>query len=430
MNGALKGIRVIDYTQIVAGPFAGSLLSDMGADVIKVEPTWGEPQRESAPFIPNETRNYLALNRGKKSLPLNLKHHQGTEIFYKLVSTADVVIINSRPDVPPKLGIDYDSLKKINSKIIYCENSTYGNEGPMSHLPGSDLLSQAVGGLVTSDKKVQDGLPQFITASPVVDHATAFSMCWGVTTALYHREKTGNGQKIDTSLLGTVMGLLTPAFIEVDAVDKERVDKFINNLKISKENNESISKGIDLKNQDAGAFIGSYANNYYRIFHVKNGVIAVGILGNRVRKKFMDLLGINDFRLDPDFDSVNLDGWDTSDDLKVQEVFEKTQEKLNNYTITEILPKMHNAGIPAAEVLFTEETSRLEQVKANGLIVELEHSLAGKYRTVGPVLKMSETPLQAKLPSPALGEHTDEILLSLGYTDDQIVNFRNKQIIY
>ena len=144
----------------------------------------------------------------------------------------------------------------------------------------------------------------------------------------------------------------------------------------------------------------------------------------------MDLLGINDFRLDPDFDSVNLDGWDTSDDLKVQEVFEKTQEKLKNYTISEILPKMHNAGIPAAEVLFTEETSRLEQVKANGLIVELEHSLAGKYRTVGPVLKMSETPLQAKLPAPALGEHTDEILLSLGYTDDQIVNFRNKQIIY
>ena len=201
-------------------------------------------------------------------------------------------------------------------------------------------------------------------------------------------------------------------------------------MKISKENNESISKGIDLKNQDAGAFIGSYANNYYRIFHVKNGVIAVGILGNRVRKKFMDLLGINDFRLDPDFDSVNLDGWDTSDDLKVQEVFEKTQEKLKTYTISEILPKMHNEGIPAAEVLFTEETSRLEQVKANGLIVELEHSLAGKYRTVGPVLKMSETPLQAKLPSPALGEHTDEILLSLGYTDDQIVNFRNKQIIY
>jgi len=429
MNGALEGIRVIDYTQIVAGPFAGSLLSDMGADVIKVEPTWGEPQRESAPFIPNETRNYLALNRGKKSLPLNLKHAKGLEIFYKLVSTADVVIINSRPDVPAKLGIDYDSLKKINPKIIYCENSTYGNEGPMSHLPGSDLLSQAVGGLITSDKKIEDDLPQYITASPIVDHATAFAMCWGVTTALYHREKTGNGQKIDTSLLGTAMSLLTPAFIEVDAVDKERVDDFLKGLKKIKENNEPISMAIDLKKQDAGAFLGSYANNYYRIFHVKNGVIAVGILGNRVRKKFMDLLGINDFRLDPDFDSVNLDGWDTSDDLNVKKIFEETEEKLNNYTISEILPKMHDAGIPAAEVLFTEETSRLEQVKANGLMVELEHSLAGKYRTVGPVLKMSETPLVAKLPAPALGEHTDQILELLGYTVEDIEELRSNEVI-
>ena len=103
-----------------------------------------------------------------------------------------------------------------------------------------------------------------------------------------------------------------------------------------------------MKKQDAGAFIGSYANNYYRIFHVKDGVIAVGILGNRVRRKFMDLLGIDDFRLDPDFDTVNLDGWDTSDDLKVKKVYEETEEKLNNYTVSEILPKMHDAKIQAA----------------------------------------------------------------------------------
>ncbi|MBN19556.1 MAG: hypothetical protein CL758_08805 [Chloroflexi bacterium] len=430
MSGALEGIKVIDYTQIVAGPFAGSLLSDMGADVIKVEPTWGEPQRESAPFIPNETRNFLALNRGKKSLPLNLKHSKGLEIFYKLVLTADVVIINSRPDVPVKLKIDYESLKKINPKIIYCENSTYGTKGPMSHLPGSDLLSQAVGGLVASDKKVQNGLPQFITASPVVDHATGFAMCWGVTTALYHREKTGKGQKIDTSLLGTVMGLLTPAFVEVDVVDKDNIEKFINNLNVLKENNEPINKAMELKKQDAGAFIGSYANNYYRMFQVKDGVIAVGILGNRVRKKFMDLLGIVDFRLDSDFDVVNLDGWDTSDDLKVKKVYQETEEKLNGYKISEILPKMHAAGIPAAEVLFPEETSRLEQVKANGLMVELDHSLAGKYKTVGPVIKMSETPLVAKLPAPALGEHTDHILKSLGYNIDDIEVLRNEDTIY
>ena len=134
------GIKVIEFTQIIAGPFGGMLLSDMGAEVIKIEPLEGDPWRGHNEFLPNESRNFIGLNRGKRSLPLNIKDPEGLKIVHKLVETTDVVISNARPDVPKKLGIDYETLSKINPQIIYCDNTSFGRKGPDNWRPGYDLV--------------------------------------------------------------------------------------------------------------------------------------------------------------------------------------------------------------------------------------------------------------------------------------------------
>ena len=158
MPGPLEGIRVLDFTEIIAGPMAAMLLADMGADVIKVEPPWGEPWRLQSQVVPLEGKTYISLNRGKKSLPLDLTKPEAREIVYKLIPNIDVVIVNYRPDVPYNLGIDYETLSSINPRLVYVENTAYGRRGPHSQRPGYDIIIQALSGLMTGDGKILNGI--------------------------------------------------------------------------------------------------------------------------------------------------------------------------------------------------------------------------------------------------------------------------------
>ena len=207
MPGPLDGINILEFTQIIAAPFGGMLLSDMGANVIKVEPVEGEPWRLHSQFLPKESRTYMGLNRGKKSLPLNLKDPKAITILQKLINTIDVVIINARPDVPKRLGIDYEALSAINPQIIYCDNTAFGRKGPNSHRPGYDIVVQAVSGLLAADNKIADGIPQQVSATAVADYGTGIAIAWSICAALFSRERTGKGQKIDTTLLGTALAM-------------------------------------------------------------------------------------------------------------------------------------------------------------------------------------------------------------------------------
>ena len=191
MAGPLDGVKVLEFTEIIAGPFGGMLLSDMGAEVIKVEPPWGEPWRFLEEVVPNEGRTYIALNRGKRSLPLDLTTKEGQEIVYKLVSGMDVVIINARPDVPYKLGINYELLSEINPQLIYCENTAFGSKGPHSSQSGYDIVVQAMTGLIASEGNILDGIPQQVRSTPLTDFATGVAIAWAICAALYHRERSG-----------------------------------------------------------------------------------------------------------------------------------------------------------------------------------------------------------------------------------------------
>ncbi|MDP6402857.1 MAG: CoA transferase [SAR202 cluster bacterium] len=419
MPGPLDGIKILEFTEIVAGPYSGMLLSDMGADVIKVEPPWGEPQRTSREMLPKESRYFIGLNRGKRSLPLDLTRAEGREILYRLVPETDAVIINARPDVPRSLGIDYETLSAKNPRLIYCEITAFGREGPDRNRPGYDIVVQAMTGLMASEGKVVDGVPQFIVSSALVDHAAGVSMAWGVCAALYHRERTGKGQKIEISLLGTALGLQTPRFTQVEETDEQSRADFLELLGQLRER----GAGYEEINEYYRAETIWVGNIYYRAFQASDGVLAVGCLSDPLRKKLLDVLGLKDIRFEPGYDPE-------SEEARVfgRRLVERAEQVFRGKTVDEWLGAFDEVGVPAGPLRFTEELVDDEQVKANNLVVDLEHSLAGKIKMFGPVLKMSQSPLKAQRASPALGEHTQEILKELGYSTEEIQRFKELKI--
>src|SRR5437867_236229 len=197
-SGPLTGIRVLEFSQIIAGPLGCQLLSDLGADVIKVEPPQGEPWRLSAPFMPFESKTFQSLNRGKKSLAIDLAAPEAQEAIHRLVLGVDVVVINYRPDVAGRLAIDYDTLSAIKPSVIYVENTAFGRRGELSQRPGYDIVAQAISGLIAYVGKVdENGAP--LVPPPFADVTTGYAIATGVCAALFHRAQTGQGQKVETS---------------------------------------------------------------------------------------------------------------------------------------------------------------------------------------------------------------------------------------
>lgn len=421
MAGPLEGIKVLEFTQIIAGPFGGMMLADMGADVIKVEPVEGEPWRVALEFIPGESKTYMSLNRGKRSLPLDLTKPEAVEIVREMIREIDVVVINARPDVPDKLGIDYETLSAINPRLIYCDNTAFGRSGPDSYRPGYDLIIQAMSGLMAAEGKIRDGVPQLITSTAVADFATGIAVAWGVCAALFHRERTGQGQKVETTLLGTALGVQTGSFMEIDAFDAERRAEFLAVLNAMRESGASYEEMHEQYVQIVSPWRGG--NIYYRTYQARDGALAVACLSDRLRKRVADVLGIDDPRFSPGFDP-----FDEETIAHSEELVKQAEELFRERTVDEWLETFDSVGVPAGPVRYIQELLEDEQVQANGLSVELEHTLAGPVKMVGPIINMSETPLEARSASPALGEHTDDILASMGYSQDEIAALKSNGV--
>ncbi len=416
MAGPLEGIRVLDLTEIIAGPVAAMYLADMGADVIKVEPPWGEPWRQQALIAPMEGRNYIALNRGKKSLPLDLTKPEAREIIYKLTPSMDVVVVNYRPDVPYKLGVDYETLSAINPRIVYCENTAYGRRGPDSARPGYDIIIQGLSGLLAGNRHIQDGLPQSVSASALADHSTGLAMAWGVCAALYARERTGKGQKVEATLLATALALQSMRHTQIEKVDQEPRQQFLEDIAVLREAGrpypEVFARYEAHRQRPPG-------NIYYRTFQTKDNVITVACLSDVLRKKMADALDLYDIRFEPGYDPFSERAIKFGDELNA-----KAEALFLTKTTSEWIAHLDRVGVPCGPVLFVEELVEHPQVQANEMVVELQHSKVGPVKMFGPILRMSETPLKAKSAAPAMGEHTDEVLRSLGYAAEDIARLR------
>ena len=280
MAGALEGVRVLDCTQIIAGPLAGSLLTEMGADVVKVEPLEGEPWRLQAEIIPKESRGYHTVNRGKRGITLDMKSADSRPIREALIRWADVLLTNYRPGVPEQLGIDYETAKAIKPDIIYCENTAFGKKGPDAFRRGYDIVAQAMSGVTTSNPNLnEDGLPQQVGFAPS-DVVTGVAMAWAITAALYHKARTGEGQAINSSLL--LSGLFIQAGAkEIVAMDGEVRAHRLSLLEAARARGANMGEII----AERRALMPELGGNiYYRPYQTADGYIVVGCLGPLPRR--------------------------------------------------------------------------------------------------------------------------------------------------
>ena len=427
MAGPLQGIRVIEFSQIIAGPVSGVLLSDLGADIIKVEPPWGDPWRGgSAPINATESKGFIAVNRGKRSVCLDLGSEEGQSIVHKLVSQADVVTVNNRADVLDALKIDYDSLRKVKPDLVYSEITAFGREGPYAGNPGYDLLMQGLTGVMAAegsldgyrsgDLKMNEGVPRYLTVMPMVDYATGYSVVQSVCAALFHRERTGQGQKIETSLFANALTIQGLSLTQVENAPSPSFDFVQNELPLLRE------AGLTYQEIDAiyrerrpipfGAFI------YYRSYQTADQVITLGCLSEPLRKKAADCLGVHDIRFDEDHDPTAEESVKFAIDLA-----HRVEEMIKQKPAEEWLKVFHAAGVPAAPLLYVEEMIDHPQSVATGMIMEQQHPVGGRVRYSSPLSKWSETKPDPVRISPARGEHTREVLSEFGYTDDEIEAF-------
>ena len=422
MPGALDGIKVLEVTQIIAGPMCGVMLSDLGADVIKIESKAGDGMRLLGQFVPHESKGFHVFNRGKRGMVLDLQQADGQAVVHRLIREMDVFLINARPGVPQRLGIDYESLRAHNPNLIYLENTAYGPTGPSAHRAGADIIAQAYSGLMAGDEKFDEhGGPNLITATTPADFAAAFNSAIAVCAALFHRERTGAGQKIDTSLLAAAMMLQNAFSSRLPASDAIMLDPMLANLTAVRERGGSYRELVGARG-GLRALIGGAFLLYYGGYQTSDGAIMLGCVTPANRHQVRNALGLeagDDPTDDGDFNPLA----DGSSEL-VDRVRATIAERFAADTTENWVARLDAAGAPAAQVNIPEEMIDDPQVQAIELMVELEHRLTGPETMVGPAFRMSATPPAAQDSSPPLDGDTDDILREYGFSDDNIAAMR------
>ena len=397
MELPLTGIRVLDVSRILAGPFCTMILGDLGAEIIKVEmPKIGDGSRAwGPPFIKGESAYYLSINRNKKSITINLKHPKGREIIYKLAEKSDVFIENFRPGVTERLGISYEDIRKINPKIIYCSISGFGQTGPYRDKRAYDLLIQAMSGFMGITG--EPNRPPVRIGVAIMDLGAGMYAAISILAALRARERTGRGQKIDISLLDTGISWLTYMAMNYFATGR-------NPKKMGSAHPNLVP---------------------YQCFEDKNGrYFAVAVGNDEHWKRLCIALGRNEWIDDPKY-VTNAKRVENRDELvkTLADIF-KTK------TRDEWLKLLEEHGVPCAPVYEVSEALSNPQVLHREMVIEVDHPTIGKLKQLGTPMKFSETKCQIRYPPPLLGQHTEEILKELlGYSDEEIEKLRLEGVI-
>ncbi len=373
---ALEGLKVLDLTSALNGPFCTTMLADHGADVIKFEPPAGEQCRTWGPLDEKsgESGFYAFLNRNKKGCTLNLKNEKAREMFYELVKDADAVVENYRPGVTKKLGVDYETLKKINPRLIYASGSGFGQYGPISHRPCYDIVAQSMGGMVNLTG-YKDAPPVKVGPS-VADHVAGIYLCVGFLLALYHREKTGEGQQVDVSMMDTIFTLLENSIVKttMQGIIPERQGNI----------DPSISP--------------------FDIFPTSDGYVALGVGNDKLFRTFCDVIGRPELVEDPLY---------LTNDLRCQNYENGLQQLITEWTKqhtkAELEEIFDEAGIPCGPVLNMKEAIEHPQIQAREMMVHMEHPTIGEMYFQGCPVKLSKTPPSIDTPAPLLGQHNQEV---------------------
>jgi len=411
-DGPLRGIRVLEFSQIIAGPVAGIHLSDLGADVVKVEPLYGEDRRNSGAVVPNEGKYFQSLNRGKRSLTLDLAHPSAREVLRRIVPHFDVVVSNYRFGVAERLGIDYASLRTLRSDVICASVTGFGEGGPHARRAGSDIVAQAYSGMMAAEGKIDEhGAPEWLAATPFIDRASGIAAAMAICAALFERERTGRGQEIQLSLLQTSLDLMSNKVMREPVHDATGRDPMVARIA---ERRAAGAPYRELLDQRGNVRLTSH-RLFYCGYDTAAGAIVLGAVTQQNRDNIRRILDLRDETDSPDFDAAALDS-----DARVEAWKAEIQAKLMARTAAEWESIFVEAGVPASTVQFAEEMSDDDQVVAMGMMTPLEHSVTGAQRVVSPLARMSVTPVAARMPAPALGEHSAAVLAECGLSEEEI----------
>lgn len=393
---ALEGIRVLDLTRALAGPFCTLMLGDNGADVIKVEiPGTGDDTRKwGPPFIGEESAYYLSINRNKRSLTLNLQDAQAKEVFMKLAKDTDVVVENFTPGVMGRFGLDYDAVKAVNPKVVYCSISGFGQDGPYRNRPAYDQIMQGVGGLMSITGE-PDGEPQKIGIA-VTDIGAGMWSAFAIMAALHYREKSGEGQYIDISMLDAQVAWLT------------------------------YQAAFFFANGEAPKRMGAAHPTLvpYQAFMCNDGkYINVAVGSERIWERFCKGMGREDLKDHPDYatNSVRVNNRGA--------IVSMLQEIFLTRPVAEWVEDLQAANVPCGPINDLADVFADPQVLARNMYLEMPHPTLGSIKQTGLPIKFSLTPGGLDRHPPLLGEHNQEILQSLGYSDADVQSLKDRSVI-
>lgn len=386
----LQGIRVIDFSQILAGPFCTMLLADMGADVVKVEkPNGGDDTRRyGPPFIEGESAAFLTLNRNKRSIVLDLKSEQGLGVVRRMLADADVMLHNFRPGVVERMGLGYADVSALNPAIVYCAVSGFGTTGPYSQRAGFDLVAQGMSGLMSIN-----GFPDSPPAKvgvPIADLNTGMFCAYGVLTAYINRLATGKGQHVDASLLESGMAYTL------------------------------YESATYFATGEVAGPLGSAHRMIapYQAFATQDGYINIGAANQNNWERMCRAVGRADLLADARFAS------NPERMVNIQSLTPIMEETFRTQTTAHWVETLERAGVPCGPIYNIEQVYADPHVRSRDMAVELQHPKAGGIRNIGVAVKLSDTPGSVRTPAPLLGQHTDEVLAEFGYADAEIAALR------
>lgn len=371
----LQDVKVLDLSRVLAGPYCTGLLADLGADVVKVESRHGDDARHLGPFTNGESVYFAQLNRGKRSIVLDLKDPTDLATLHRLVAEADVIVENFRPGVTDRLGIDYASLRQLNPRLVYASISGFGQQGPMAQMPAYDLVVQAMSGLMEATG-TQDGGPTRVGES-VGDVIAGLFAAWAISTALYEREHSGTGRHLDVAMFDSLVSLQVTAMSILTA---------------------------------SGALPGRVGNRHpvsapFDTYPTSDGLVAVAVASSAVFARFCDLVGRPEMVSDPRFAD------DTSRATNRAAIEEAAIAWSSTRSTDEAIAEANGAGVPVAPLWDLDQALHSDQVVERGLVGHFDHPVLGRTPYLPqPVRSPGSDPAQRVPSSPSLGEHRDAVL--------------------